>query len=290
MIGNPYYKSNRIEDALSRVKKRYPVLDQQQPITPIDPNAPDIGDINQYSSVDPKQGSNQGDTGQMTTISNQPVNLQQRIETAPTAIPIPQGNTGTDIVQDDTTTGGAYAGLAGALGGGLLSMLNNGGNEKKYWEGRTAQAQNTANRELNLATDPEANRRASQLALETAKSGAVQQASNIGATAATAGGLGGDVSSAQLQGIKAAAPVMQTSGQYDTAIAGLQGQKAQEESGKLQQLMAGTQQRFAIDDSANYVQKPSKYSGLLSMIQAGANTGNILNEIGSQKNKKLEKK
>jgi hypothetical protein len=103
------------------------------------------------------------------------------------------------------------------------------------------------------------------LGLQDAKAGAMAQAANIGAGQALGSGLGGDISSEQIAGVKAAAPVMAAAGQFGQAEAGLMAQKANEDAQRNQALIQNQQAGTDIENQRLYLNK-QKGSNWLNAI------------------------
>lgn len=158
---------------------------------------------------------------------------------------------------------GAGAGIVNELLGGEDEMVK----QKQAWLDEM-ENRNRANNETIRATNSESNRRGAMMGLNQAKSGAMAQAANIGAGQALGSGLGGDVSSQQIAGVKAAAPVMAAAGQFGQAEAGLMGQKAQEDAQRNQDLINNQNAGTNIESQRLYLNK-NKGTNWLNAIAGG---------------------
>lgn len=158
---------------------------------------------------------------------------------------------------------GAGAGIINELLGGEDEIVK----QKQAWLDEM-EARNRANNETIRATNSEANRRGAMLGLQDAKAGAIAQAANIGAGQALGSGLGGDISSEQIAGVKAAAPVMAAAGQFGQAEAGLMAQKANEDAQRNQALIQNQQAGTDIEKERLYLNK-RKGSNWLNAIAGG---------------------
>ena len=158
---------------------------------------------------------------------------------------------------------GAGAGIVNELLGGEDEMVK----QKQAWLDEM-ENRNRANNETIRATNSESNRRGAMLGLNQAKAGAMAQAANIGAGQALGSGLGGDVSSQQIAGVKAAAPVLSAAGQFGQAEAGLMAQKAQEDAQRNQALIQNQQAGTDIESQRLYLNK-QKGSNWLNAIAGG---------------------
>ena len=158
---------------------------------------------------------------------------------------------------------GAGAGIVNELLGGEDEVVK----QKQAWLDEM-EARNRANNETIRATNSEANRRGAMLGLNQAKAGAMAQAANIGAGQALGSGLGGDVSSQQIAGVKAAAPVLSAAGQFGQAEAGLMAQKANEDAQRNQALIQNQQAGTDIEKERLYLNK-RKGSNWLNAIAGG---------------------
>jgi hypothetical protein len=177
-----------------------------------------------------------------------------------------QGNEPEETLGSANWTGaliGAGAGIVNELLGGEDEMVK----QKQAWLDEM-EARNRANNETIRATNSESNRRGAMLGLNQAKAGAMAQAANIGAGQALGSGLGGDVSSQQIAGVKAAAPVMAAAGQFGQAEAGLMAQKAQEDAQRNQALTQNQQAGTDIENQRLYLNK-QKGSNWLNAIAGG---------------------
>lgn len=160
--------------------------------------------------------------------------------------------------------------MIGMAVGGIQAIADNtlGGTKeirKREKEVDQALQQNLQNRASLQAQSPEANRLAKAAQLQAGRAGAMAQAGNIGAGVATNSGLGGDVNSGQIAGVKAAAPVMQAAGQYDQALAGTYSDMAQEQGSLNNQLAQNTMQRGQLAEMTayNYQDQTSPIQGLV---------------------------
>lgn len=160
--------------------------------------------------------------------------------------------------------------MIGMAMGGVQALADNmlGGTEeirKREKEVDQALNQNLANRASLQAQSPEANRRMKAAQLQAGKAGAMAQAGNIGAGVVTNSGLGGDVNSGQVGGVKAAAPVMAAAGQYDQGLADTYTQMAGEQANLNQQIGDNTMQRGQLAEMTayNYQDKTSPLQGLV---------------------------
>ncbi|HNQ21066.1 MAG TPA: hypothetical protein PKI46_08405, partial [Bacteroidales bacterium] len=184
-------------------------------------------------------------------------------------------NTNTNTAQgNEPEEALGFANWTGALigaGAGILNELLGGEDEvvkqKQAWLDEM-ENRNRANNETIRATNSESNRRGAMLGLNQAKAGAMAQAANIGAGQALGSGLGGDVSSQQIAGVKAAAPVMAAAGQFGQAEAGLMAQKAQEDAQRNQALIQNQQAGTDIEKERLYLNK-RKGSNWLNAIAGG---------------------
>jgi hypothetical protein len=186
--------------------------------------------------------------------------------TASTNTNITQSNEPEETLGSANWTGaliGAGAGIVNELLGGEDEMVK----QKQAWLDEM-ENRNRANNETIRATNSESNRRGAMLGLNQAKAGAMAQAANIGAGQALGSGLGGDVSSQQIAGVKAAAPVMATAGQFGQAEAGLMGQKANEDAQRNQALIQNQQAGTDIENQRLYLNK-QKGSNWLNAIAGG---------------------
>jgi len=177
-----------------------------------------------------------------------------------------QGNEPEEALGSANWTGaliGAGAGILNELLGGEDEVVK----QKQAWLDEM-ENRNRANNETIRATNSESNRRGAMLGLNQAKAGAMAQAANIGAGQALGSGLGGDVSSQQIAGVKAAAPVMAAAGQFGQAEAGLMAQKAQEDAQRNQALIQNQQAGTDIEKERLYLNK-RKGSNWLNAIAGG---------------------
>lgn len=180
--------------------------------------------------------------------------------------------------------------MIGALigaGAGLLSsyMSSQQENEmKRIREKEVDQAlrQNLQNRDRLTLQSPEAVRQQQAAQLQSGKAGAMAQAGAIGAgSMGQSGFAGGDIGSSNIAGIKAASPILAAAGQYDQGLAGLFGQKQQQENTINQQLESNTMDRGRLAEMTAYTNQNTNdpYRHLLSMIQGGANMGSGLDTL-----------
>ena len=177
-----------------------------------------------------------------------------------------QGNNPLEALGSANWTGaliGAGAGIVNELLGGEDEVVK----QKQAWLDEM-EARNRANNETIRATNSESNRRGAMLGLNQAKAGAMAQAANIGAGQALGSGLGGDVSSQQIAGVKAAAPVLSAAGQFGQAEAGLMAQKAQEDAQRNQALIQNQQAGTDIESQRLYLNK-QKGNNWLNAIAGG---------------------
>jgi hypothetical protein len=201
----------------------------------------------------------------------------QAVNTPNTAQTVTNVNTGTNT---NTTQGNEpkeelgstnWTGALIGAGAGIINELLGGEDEvaklQQQWLDQM-EARNQANNETIRATNSEANRRGAMLGLQDAKAGAMAQAANIGAGQALGSGLGGDISSEQIAGVKAAAPVMAAAGQFGQAEAGLMAQKANEDAQRNQALIQNQQAGTDIEKERLYLNK-RKGSNWLNAIAGG---------------------
>lgn len=211
------------------------------------------------------QAVNTPNTAQTGVNTNTPNTAQTGANTN-TSTNTAQGNEPEETLGAANWTGaliGAGAGIVNELLGGEDEVVK----QKQAWLDEM-EARNRANNETIRATNSEANRRGAMLGLNQAKAGAMAQAANIGAGQALGSGLGGDVSSQQIAGVKAAAPVLSAAGQFGQAEAGLMAQKANEDAQRNQALIQNQQAGTDIEKERLYLNK-RKGSNWLNAIAGG---------------------
>jgi hypothetical protein len=153
--------------------------------------------------------------------------------------------------------GGSAMGLANAaLGSGLFG----GGSswetiERREKEDLEAMDNTRADRERLLNISPEATRQMQAQQIKEAMGGAMSMAANVGAGQAAASGLGGDVSSAQIAGIKSAPNVAAAAGQYGSQLASLYGDKQNAQFQQAQQLDSNANLLSEIANRKSYVDR-----------------------------------
>lgn len=190
------------------------------------------------------------------------------------------------------TTIGGFLGLGNAL---LSPLINNDDPLRRIREIEVDQAlnQNLANRDRLLQQSPEAVRQMQAMALQKGRQGAIAQAGNIGAgTIASSGFGGGDVGSTNIAGIKAAAPILGVSAQYDQALANTYSQRQQQENAINQQLGANTMDRGKLAEMTAYLNDDTAnpYKNWMSMVLGGANAGSQIESLISFYNMTPEQK
>lgn len=179
---------------------------------------------------------------------------------------------------------GAGIGLAGSL------IQGNKQNElMRIREKEVDQAlrQNKANRSRLLNQSPEAVRQQQSMGIQSGLAGAVSQAANVGAgQAASAGFAGGNVSSAQISGVKAATPVLQAAAPYQQAMANTYNDRQQQENTINQQLGGNTMDRGKLAEMTAYLdqQKTDPYQHIMSMVTGGATAGTGLEALFAGEN------
>jgi hypothetical protein len=175
--------------------------------------------------------------------------------------------------------------IMGLIGAGLGKFGNGKDDVQRYgeeFEPRQRQAQN----ELSSAMDNRVNLQkntaqvgaAQRAALEGARSGAVAQAAMQGAGASAAAGLGGNVNSALISGIRSAAPVMAAGAQYDQAKADTFAQQQQADMGLNQMQTQQAKERANIANMTNYVYQPGS-SASNNFLGATNALGSLTNSI-----------
>ena len=172
-----------------------------------------------------------------------------------------------------------YGAYLGALGGGALAMLGNKTDTIIRDDGDVARAMNAADRERIAMLNPKADMQTAQTGLENAKAGVVANAANHAASSTAHAGLGGDVNSALLSGVRSAAATAAAAAPYDQAISGLSKDKQSAEMQQAQLLQQGAQQRFNIDDARTYVDRNNSLSNIMSAMQGGMSTINMLDRF-----------
>jgi len=180
---------------------------------------------------------------------------------------------------------GAIAGLGTQLATNLIGQ----GKEREIWEQekQNALAQTLANREGINAMNPEANRRMASMQVQNAMSGA--QAGALNSAAGQGQYAGGDVGFAAGAGARNSAMAQQAISPMAQQLAGLYGQKAQEEMGKRQMLDQNSMQQAQIRDMNTYVMdaQNNPFFNLVQSATGGASGfGNIFDT--KNKNQKVE--
>jgi len=180
---------------------------------------------------------------------------------------------------------GAIAGLGTQLATNLIGQ----GKEREIWEQekQNALAQTLANREGINAMNPEANRRMASMQVQNAMSGA--QAGALNSAAGQGQYAGGDVGFAAGAGARNSAMAQQAISPMAQQLAGLYGQKAQEEMGKRQMLDQNSMQQAQIRDMNAYVMdaQNNPFFNLVQSATGGASGfGNIFDT--KNKNQKVE--
>jgi len=189
---------------------------------------------------------------------------EQKAQGTSTADPKAQSLGGANILSQVGAGLGAVSPLLGAIGG-FGGFLDGGGGSGASADDynrfgvefepvqQQALANNMQDRARLQQQNPEADRRQKAMALREGMSGAMAQAGNIAGGQVAASGLGGDVNSAQIAGIKAAAPTMAAASPFAQALAQGVTEKSQQEAQINQQLQNNTMQGAQIGDMTNYV-------------------------------------
>lgn len=173
--------------------------------------------------------------------------------------------------------------IGGILGGisGLWDIFSNKNNELQRIREREideALRQNLQNRQRVLAQSPEAVRRMQSAQMQSGMAGAMSNAANVGAgQAANAGFAGGDVSSAQISGVKSATPVLQSAAPYLQQLSQNYSRAMNQEHMNNQLLTQNTMDRGQLAYMTDYIDRSNTMNPLqniLSMIEGGATVGN----------------
>lgn len=164
-------------------------------------------------------------------------------------------------------------GLGIGIGQSLYNTWANGNKTSRRREQEVNQAlkQIDQEREILLRQNPELTAQRQRGVLESGKANAVNVGANAGAGIAASSGLGGDINSAVVAGIKASAPVVQASQPYDQAIAQTHEQAYQDNANKINQLGHNSDQTSAT--AYNYTDYINGHNGqkldLINAAQGG---------------------
>lgn len=189
----------------------------------------------------------------------------------------------------DWFSGRNLFGIAGAVANPLLATLDRfsgNSNLERIREKEVDQAlqQNLANRDSLLSQSPEANRLAKANALQMGRSGAVNAASATGASNMANAGMNGDMSSALIAGVQAAAPVAAATQGYDQALANTFTERANEQQVLNQQIGQNTMDRGTLAEMTAYYDRGNQgwtYRNMLDLIAGGQGVGDGMYRIFS---------
>lgn len=182
---------------------------------------------------------------------------------------------------------GTWMGIGGAVANPLLSILDRSAgnsNLERIREIEVDQAlqQNLANRDQLLNQSPEANRLAKANALQMGRANAVNAGATAGASNMANAGMNGDISSALVAGVQAAAPIAQATQGYDQALANTFTERAQEQATLNQQIGQNTMDRGTLAEMTAYYDMGNNgftYRNILDQIAGGQGLGAGMHDV-----------
>lgn len=208
-------------------------------------------------------------------------NIQQQLDADDSAekskIAQHVGDKGTNWFSQENI--GSYA---GAIANPLLAWLdskagNTGLTRIREKEVDEALSQNLGNRDRLLNESPEAIRRAKENSLREGMSNVANAGANAGAATSSNAGLGSGINSALIAGIQASAPMAQSTGNMQEAIANTYTQREQAQSDLENRIGRNTMDRGTLAEMTAYHQLNTginSYKDMLDLIAGGGGVGN----------------